>query len=123
LSFVLLPDPPITTSIKPWWRANLRWLLLTRSCWNTEIVKQKYGIDTAHSFIALLSELPNVQFINTYYHWRLIAIDPDDNKYCDCAIASQADFIVTEDKHFNVLREIAFPPLQTISASDFSGKF
>ena len=32
-----------------------------------EIIQQKYGTDTANSFIALLNELPNVFFINTYY--------------------------------------------------------
>lgn len=56
-----------------------------------EIITVKYGSDTAHAFIALLSELPNVRHIQTYYQWRLIAADPDDNKYCDCTVASQAE--------------------------------
>ncbi len=85
-----------------------------------EIIDQKYGITTANAFVALLNELPNVHLITTYYHWQLIAKDADDNKYCDCAIAAQADYIVTEDKHFDVLQTIAFPIIKTISIDDFS---
>jgi predicted nucleic acid-binding protein len=47
-------------------------------------------IATAKTFITLLNELPNVDFIHTYFHWHLMNIDPDDNKYCDYAVASQA---------------------------------
>lgn len=65
-----------------------------------EIIQLKYGIRTAASLIALLKELPNVRFTNTYYRWNLIEADPEDNKYVDCAINSGASFLVTEDKHF-----------------------
>ncbi|MEQ1675939.1 MAG: putative toxin-antitoxin system toxin component, PIN family [Chitinophagaceae bacterium] len=85
-----------------------------------EIIEQKYGADTANAFIALLNELPNVHFITAYYHWQLIAADPDDNKYCDCGVAGQADYLVTEDKHFAILQTITFPALQTISIDAFS---
>jgi putative PIN family toxin of toxin-antitoxin system len=85
-----------------------------------EIIQQKYGIDTANSFTALLNELPNIVFTNTYYHWQLIQTDPDDNKYCDCAVASRANYIVTEDKHFNVLKTISFPQLNVIDINSFS---
>ena len=56
----------------------------------------------------------------TYYHWSLITGDPDDDKYCDCAIAAQANYIVTEDKHFNILQDLAFPRLSIISIDAFS---
>lgn len=67
-----------------------------------DIILKKYGVSTAHAFISLLSELPNVHYLNTYYRWKLIETDPDDNKYCDCAVAGKADYLVTEDNHFNV---------------------
>ncbi|MCY7293340.1 MAG: PIN domain-containing protein [Ferruginibacter sp.] len=85
-----------------------------------EVMQEKYGLVTANSFIALLIELPNVKFINTYYYWSLIANDPDDNKYCDCAIAGKAKYLVTEDKHFQILKTIPFPLLETISIDRFS---
>lgn len=85
-----------------------------------EIIDQKYGAETANAFIALLTELPNVDHITTYYHWELMKVDPDDNKYCDCAVASSSVYIVTEDRHFQVLAHIPFPPLSTISLEDFA---
>ncbi|MCY7310344.1 MAG: putative toxin-antitoxin system toxin component, PIN family [Chitinophagaceae bacterium] len=85
-----------------------------------EIIQQKYGTPTAKSFIALLGELPNVHFVTSYYHWQLITTDPDDNKYCDAAVAGRADYILSEDKHFDILQNISFPPLSIISIDAFS---
>lgn len=84
-----------------------------------EIIQQKYGIATANAFITLLKELPNVHYITFWYKWQLIRIDPDDNKYCDCAIAGKASFLVTEDKHFNILKSVSFPKLTPISIEYF----
>ena len=49
----------------------------------------------------------------------LIDADPDDNKYCDCAIAGKAAYIVSEDKHFNALKAISFPKLTAITLDEF----
>jgi uncharacterized protein len=84
-----------------------------------EVIQQKYGVATARALIALLSELPNVRLIHPHYQWQLIETDVDDNKYCDCAIAGQAAYIVTEDRHFAVLKNIPFPSLTVISIDDF----
>ena len=84
-----------------------------------EIIQLKYGITTANAFISLLKELPNVHYITPYYKWLLIDADPDDDKYCDCAIAGKAMHIVTEDKHFDALKRISFPKLSTMSIDDF----
>ncbi len=66
-----------------------------------------------------LTTLPNVNKTEVYYRWNLIAIDPDDNKFVDLAISSNADFIVTNDSHFNVLKEISFPKINIMSIEDF----
>ncbi|MDB5031465.1 putative toxin-antitoxin system toxin component, PIN family [Mucilaginibacter sp.] len=84
-----------------------------------EIVQRKYSITTAQTFITLLNELPNVFYMRTHYQWKLIIMDPDDNKYCDCAIAGQATYIVTEDKHFDILKDIPFPSVTTITIDQF----
>ncbi len=84
-----------------------------------EIIQTKYGISTANAFIALLKELFNVHYITAYYKWNLIHVDPDDNKYCDCAIAGKADYLVSEDNHFNILKNIPFPKLSAISIDEF----
>ena len=85
-----------------------------------EIIEQKYGLTTANTFIALLNELPNVVQVTAYYHWRLLTEDEEDNKYCDCAIAVSANHLVTEDKHFDVLKRLSFPPIHIVSIDDFA---
>ncbi|MCB0562358.1 MAG: PIN domain-containing protein, partial [Phaeodactylibacter sp.] len=56
----------------------------------------------------------NVELVTRYYKWNLIAEDPDDNKFVDCAVASNATFIVTHDRHFNVLKKVDFPKVEVI---------
>ncbi len=85
-----------------------------------EIIQQKYGVSTANALMALLKELLNVNFYTTYYRWHLINADADDNKYSDCAIAGGANYLVTEDKHFDVLKTIDFPKLATLSIDEFT---
>ena len=84
-----------------------------------EVLQQKYSVPTANALVALLKELPNVQFYTPFYNWLLIDAAPDDNKYTDCAIAGSANFIVTEDKHFAILKTIPFPKITVLSIDDF----
>jgi uncharacterized protein len=67
----------------------------------------------------LINYMPNLIFLNTYFKWNLITQDPDDNKFVDCAVAVGAEFIITEDSHFGVLKQIEFPKVQVISALEF----
>ena len=39
---------------------------------------------------------------------------PDDNKFVDCAIAAGTKFIVTNDRHYNVLLSLGFPKVDII---------
>ena len=75
---------------------------------------QKYGNTLANEKLEFLLEFSNVELITPYYNWKLIHNDPDDDKFVDCAVAGQADFIVTHDKHFNVLKDIPFPKVNTL---------
>ena len=50
---------------------------------------------------------------------KLLKADEDDNKFVDCAIAGNAIFIVSEDKHFNELAMIPFPKVEVIGIDDF----
>ena len=47
----------------------------------------------------------------------------NDNKFVDCAIAGNARYIVTEDHHFDVLKEIPFPKVAVINIDDFASQF
>lgn len=84
-----------------------------------EIITQKYGFAAAESFNNLLEESENVVVKNIYFNWNLIEADPDDNKYCDCYVAGSADYLVSQDRHFNVLASVRFPGIKVISIDEF----
>ncbi|MFK7798367.1 MAG: putative toxin-antitoxin system toxin component, PIN family [Aureispira sp.] len=61
----------------------------------------------------------NVEQIKVYYRWLLIQDDPDDNKFVDGAVAGNVRFVVSNDKHFKILKEIHFPSVEVIKVDDF----
>ena len=60
-----------------------------------------------------------VILIEPTYRWDLIKEDRDDNKFVDCAIAGNADFIITSDRDFNILKDISFPGVIAIHPDEF----
>lgn len=106
---------------KYWWVfesiINQQYTLLVSNEILTEYLEkciQKYGSELSNERLEFLLEFSNVEMITPYYYWNLIEADPDDNKFVDCAVSGQADFIVTHDKHFKVLESILFPKVNTI---------
>ncbi len=87
-----------------------------------EIFEQKYNFEAAELILDILLESPNVILIKEYFFWELIKVDLDDNKFVDCALMANADCIVTEDKHFNVLKEIPFPRITVLNLEEFKMK-
>ena len=84
-----------------------------------EVIARNISINAARYVAYTIMERKNVRQIAPSYKWNLITADPDDNKFVDCAIAANAKFIVTEDHHFNVLKEIGFPSVDVINIDDF----
>ena len=78
----------------------------------SEILVRFYNQQFASDIINELLLSNNVLKINNYYKWDLITADPDDNKFVDCAFNAGADYIVTNDRHFNVLKTLDFPPVK-----------
>jgi uncharacterized protein len=77
-----------------------------------EKIFMKYDRITAENFLRTLLTLPNVERQEIYYRWNLITTDADDNKFVDCAIAAFVDYLVSEDRHFDILDEISFPAVR-----------
>jgi len=86
-----------------------------------EKLQEKYNLrpNVTENTLKALENSPDIYRVLKYFSWNLISDDPDDNKFVDCAIAANADFIVTEDRHFKVLKDIPFPRVSVISAADF----
>ena len=84
-----------------------------------EILKQKYPYEVAENFIRSLNELPNVHKVDISYKWLLIIADPDDDKFVDLAVCAKADYLITNDKHFNVLKMLPFPKIALLKLQEF----
>lgn len=71
------------------------------------------------AFLELLNQLHgNIRQTGPQFRFAVITADPDDNKFCDCAIAAEADFVVTDDTHFAALKSAGYKP-QPISPEEF----
>lgn len=84
-----------------------------------EIIEQEMGIKAADDALEILGSLRNLQTVNKYYFWQLIEKDPDDNKFVDCYVASNADYLVSDDRHFRVLKDVPFPKVNVIGKDEF----
>lgn len=83
-----------------------------------EVLSDHMGRKAANDVLSFLEIAPNVEWVRAAYHWRLIHADPDDDKFVDCAVAAGAT-IVTEDRHFDVLRGVDFPPIRVVGIDGF----
>lgn len=63
----------------------------------------------------LLKAQPTFQF-------QVISSDPDDNKFCDCAITVGADFVITDDRDFAPLANAGYKP-QPITPDEFIRRY
>jgi len=69
--------------------------------------KERWNDITA--LLELLSQLhQNIRHIAPKFRFNVISVDPDDNKFCDCAIAADANYIITEYNHFDALRSAGY---------------
>jgi len=84
-----------------------------------EVISRKMDSYTAKETITSLLLLENVLETTIYFKWNLISADEDDNKFVDCAVASNADYILTHDKYFNILKQVEFPKINLLTIPDF----
>jgi putative PIN family toxin of toxin-antitoxin system len=95
-------------------------------CVNTDILEEyeemialKSTPEIATNVVEAIANLSTTTFQNTYVHFELLPADSDDNKFVDCAVASDAEYIVTNDKHFNPLKQIPWPKVEIIKIAEF----
>lgn len=86
-----------------------------------EIIERHMGPVVADLALKAILQLPNLVFVNKYYFWQLVPQDPDDNKFVDCAIASNAKYIVSEDKHLRTMSTDTFFKVEVLSIAEFKG--
>jgi putative PIN family toxin of toxin-antitoxin system len=84
-----------------------------------EILQRHMGMEVAELALKALLQLPNLVFVEKYYFWQLIPQDTDDNKFVDCAIAANAKYIVSEDKHLRSIKADKFFTVEVMGIEDF----
>ncbi len=84
-----------------------------------EILEQKTNFLIASNVAELLLNLKNVEKVDIYFEWKLILSDLDDNKYVDAYVCSNADYIITNDHHFKILKQIEFPEVNVLTIDEF----
>lgn len=84
-----------------------------------EQLAERTSLQVSQSVIALIEKARNAHFILFYFQWNAIAVDPDDNKFFDAAVAAGADYLVTNDAHFNEAKRLPFPKVTIVSADEF----
>ena len=98
-----------------------------RLCVSNEILSEYEEIlsiltspNVAHNVVEAIARHPMTYYRESYFHFHLLSdVDKDDDKFVDCAITANADFIVTEDSHFSHLRNIPFPQLIVLTLDEF----
>ena len=84
-----------------------------------EKLSEFYSPTTAEVVITALMASPNIDFSEPYFVYNLIENDPDDNKFANLAISTNARYLVSNDKHFNIFKTLDFPPLNVVKLDAF----
>jgi uncharacterized protein len=86
-----------------------------------EILETVFSHQVAEYIVkALLNHPKTILLSHIYYQWNLITADPEDNKFVDAYISGSGDFLVTNDKHFEVVKSIEFPAVNVMNLKEFA---
>jgi predicted nucleic acid-binding protein len=106
---------------------RLHWAISNRVLAEYEEIVTAAAGASAWTKLEMLMELIDVTTgnlirISPHFQFHVIGEDPDDNAFTDCAIAAHADFVITEDHHFNLLANAGYKP-QPITPSAFMDRY
>jgi putative PIN family toxin of toxin-antitoxin system len=128
---VLLPALCAThvnnASLRAWARGQFTWALTTEVLLEyQEIAEPRIGERRWQDFLLLLERVGalrrNVMRVSPTFRFHLVIHDPDDNKFADCAIVAEADYVITEDRHFDSLIGSGHKP-QPITPGEFIRRY
>lgn len=85
----------------------------------SEVIARNISPLVSEFIITAILNRKNIKLISLSYAFHLIEADEDDNKFVDCAIIGNAKYIVTQDHHFNILKQISFPKVDVITLKAF----
>jgi len=83
-----------------------------------EKITEFYSQATADLLLDALTTSNHVQKVEVFFRFNVIS-DLDDNKFLDCAFASNAHFLVSDDRAFRVLKGLEFPKIEVLTLGEF----
>lgn len=88
-----------------------------------EIISIKFSEVTADFVLKSLLNSTNHLRYEPSYKWQLVEKDPDDDKFVDCAVGANADYLVSNDRHIRSLLKAPdlFPPVPVVTFQPFRG--
>jgi uncharacterized protein len=91
-----------------------------------EIAGERGGVPFAANvmhWLSLVSAAWNsVDVVQPSFQFQVISSDPDDNKFVDCAIVANADFVITNDTDYAVLANAGYKP-QPVRPEEFIARY
>ena len=98
-----------------WFEGWLHWAVTTEIMLEYEEIMQRHASQRKADMMMQIIALVNAQHgnllrVSPSFRFQLISGDADDNKFADCAIAAEADFIITEDHHFDAMHGSGYRP-------------
>lgn len=88
-----------------------------------EILTKRTNTEVAENIVNFITINPFTEKTEIFFNFGLIDDDADDNKFVDCAIASNAICLVSNDKHFQILKTIDFPKVTILELQEFETKY
>lgn len=85
-----------------------------------EILTERNGAFVSNATLAAILSLDNLVRQRISYDFRLVTQDPDDDKFVNAYVAGQADYLVTDDRHFRTVLAARFPQVRVVSAAEFA---
>lgn len=88
-----------------------------------EVLARKNGEEVAENMVQFFSVHPFIEKVEPFYRFRVIEQDPDDDKFIDCAVAASADYIISNDRHFQNPRLQTFPKVNVLTVDEFTARY
>ncbi|QTA93396.1 putative toxin-antitoxin system toxin component, PIN family [Desulfonema magnum] len=88
-----------------------------------EILQRVFPKELLEQFWLFVLTSENVVFVSPTFSFQLPFADEDDQKFVDCAVCGSADFLITNDKHYNILKDVRFPKVRVVRGKTFIEKF
>ena len=84
-----------------------------------EVFSLKFNSQIANNILSYLNLKDNVLKTDIHYKYDIITKDPDDNKFIDAYLNSNCDYLVTNDKHFNFIKNLEHPNIKIVNINEF----